>query len=121
VALYNHGISTLGFVGLTLMGGSQSRFREIFASLAAWMPLVLLGVLVAVSLPLYYVALRRMDVWKLRMFMLASPVLTAIVEWPLWGIDLSGLQWLGAAIILAGLAALIHSEARASLKEVATK
>ena len=66
----------------------------------------------AVSLPLYYVALRRMDVWKLRTFMLATPVLTAIVERLLWGVRLAPLQWLGGAIILAGLAALIQMEWR---------
>ena len=58
-------------------------------------------------------ALRRMDVWKLRMYMLSAPVLTAAVEWPLWGLRLAPLQWLGAAIILGGLAVLIRIEARA--------
>ena len=79
---------------------------------AAWAPVGVLGVLVAVSLPLYYVALRRMDVWKLRMFMLATPVLTAAVEWPLWGIRLSLPQSLGAVIILATLAVLIRMESQ---------
>ena len=44
------------------------------------------------------------------MFMLATPVLTAVIEWPLWGIELSPLQWLGSAIILGGLACLIRME-----------
>lgn len=117
VALYNHAISMLGFVGVGFVGGDFARSAEVFASPAATVSIILLGVAIAASLPLYYVALRRMDVWKLRMFMLATPVLTAVVEWPLWGMRLSPLQWLGGAIILAALAILIHMEWQLSVKE----
>ncbi len=112
VALYNHAISTLGFVALGLACGDLARTQEVFAGPAAWGPIAVLGVVAAVSLPLYYVALRRMDVWKLRTYMLSAPVLTAAIEGPLWGIRLAPLQWLGAAIILGGLAVLIRIEAR---------
>ncbi len=110
VALYNHAISMLGFIGLGLLCGDFARTADVFASTKALASIAVLGVLVAASLPLYYVALRRMDVWKLRMFMLATPVLSAVVEWPLWGMEMSRLQWLGGAIILACLAALIWME-----------
>jgi drug/metabolite transporter (DMT)-like permease len=112
VALYNHVISTTGFVCLAAAGGDFARTVEVVGSPGVLFVIVSLGVLLAVSLPLYYVALRRMDVWKLRMFMLAAPVLIAVVEWPLWGVELSALQCLGAVIILAGLAALIQIERR---------
>ena len=114
VALYNHAISTLGFIGLALVSGDFAQTPAVFASPEAWVSIAVLGVVIAASLPLYYVALRRMDVWKLRMFMLATPVLTALVEWPLWGMELSRLQWLGGAIILVCLAALIWMEWRMS-------
>jgi len=112
VALYNHAISMLGFVGLAIAHGDFARSHEVFRGPGAWLPIVAFGMVGAVGLPLYYVALRRMDVWKLRMFMLATPVLAAAVEWPLWGLRLAPLQWLGAAIILGGLGMLIHIEAR---------
>jgi len=112
VALYNHSISMLGFVALGLACGDFARTQQVLAAPAAWAPIAVLGVVAAVSLPLYYVALRRMDVWKLRMYMLSAPVLTAVVEWPLWGLRLAPLQWLGAAIILGGLAVLIRIEGR---------
>lgn len=114
VAFYNHAISTLGFLTLAIVGGGLARLPEVFESSSAWMPIGALGVLLAVSLPLYYVALRRMDVWKLRMFLLATPVLAAIVEWPLMGIKLSMFQCLGGAIILAALTLLIRMEWRLS-------
>jgi drug/metabolite transporter (DMT)-like permease len=114
VALYNHAISTLGFLALAIVGGGFTRLPVVFESSSGWMPIAVLGVLLAVSLPLYYVALRRMDVWKLRMFMLATPVLAAVVEWPLLGIELSMLQCVGGAIILAALALLIRMEWRLS-------
>lgn len=114
VALYNHSLSMLGFVALGLVCGDFARTREVLAAPAGWGPIVLLGVVATVGLPLYYVALRRMDVWKLRMYMLSAPVLTAAVEWPLWGLRLAPLQWLGAGIILGGLAVLIRIEARAA-------
>lgn len=114
VAFYNHAISTLGFLTLAIVGGGFTQLAEVFEDSTAWIPIATLGVLLAVSLPLYYVALRRMDVWKLRMFLLATPVLAAIVEWPLMGIELSMLQCLGGAIILAALALLIQMEWRLS-------
>ncbi len=117
VALYNHGLSMLGFIALGLLGGDFVRTGDVLGQTTAWIPIAVLGLLVAASLPLYYVALRRMDVWKLRMFMLATPVLTAVIEWPLWGIELSPLQWLGAAIILGGLAVLIRMEWRLASTE----
>ena len=46
------------------------------------------------------------------LIMLATPVLTACIEWPLWGIELSLLQWLGAALILSGLVTLTGLEWR---------
>jgi drug/metabolite transporter (DMT)-like permease len=114
VALYNHAISTLGFLALVIVGGGFTRLPDVVETSRGWMPVAALGVLLAVSLPLYYVALRRMDVWKLRMFMLATPVLAAVVEWPLLGIELSMLQCLGGVIILAALALLIQMEWRLS-------
>jgi drug/metabolite transporter (DMT)-like permease len=115
VALYNHTMSMLGFLALGVAGGDFARTQEVFASPGAWLPIVLLGVVAAVGLPLYYVALRRMDVWKLRTYMLSAPLLTVAVEWPLWGVRLVPLQWLGAGIILGGLAVLIRIEARANV------
>lgn len=115
VALYNHTMSMLGFVVLAAAGAEFPRTGELLS--AAWPLIAVLGVVAAVGLPLYYVALRRMDVWKLRTFMLSAPVMTAAVEWPLWGLRLSPLQCLGGAIILAGLAVLIHVESRQNRKE----
>ncbi len=112
VAFYNHAITMIGFIAFGLFMGDFARTTDVLSQPSAWIPIAGLGILTAISLPLYYVALRRMDVWKLRMFMLAAPVLTAVVEWPLWGIQLSRLQWLGAAIILVGLAVLIRMEWR---------
>jgi drug/metabolite transporter (DMT)-like permease len=110
VALYNHAISMLGFVGLALVMGDFGRTGEMLARPGVLLPVAVVGVVAAVGLPLYYVALARMEVWRLRMFMLSTPVITAAVEWPLWGVRLAPLQWLGAAIILGGLAVLIRIE-----------
>jgi drug/metabolite transporter (DMT)-like permease len=112
VALYNHSISMLGFMGLAFYGGDFARVPEVVASNVTLVAIVVLGVLIAASLPLYYVALRRLQVWKLRLLMLATPVMVAMVEWSLWGMSMSALQWLGGAIILGALAALIHVEWR---------
>ena len=112
VALYNHCMNMLGFVALGWWEHDFSAWPRIAAEPIVWRTLVLLGVLAAVGLPLYYVALRNMSIWKLRMYMLSAPVLTALVEWPLWGTPLTLLQVLGAALVLAGLAALIWLEWR---------
>jgi drug/metabolite transporter (DMT)-like permease len=114
VALYNHAMSSLGFLGLALMNGDFSRAGWMLAQPAAWASIVTLGVIAAVHLPLYYAALRRLQVWRLRAFMLSAPVMAAAVEWPLWGERFTWSQGIGAGIILAGLAVLIAIEARSA-------
>jgi drug/metabolite transporter (DMT)-like permease len=114
VAFYNHASSGLGFLGLAIVSGDFTVLADPARLQAAWLPLLGIGILVSISLPLYYVALHRMDVWKLRMFMLSSPLLTALVEWPLWGAELLPMQCLGGAIMLAALAMLIRLEWKTS-------
>ena len=109
VAFYNHGLSTLGFVTMAIACDEFSTALPAMSMASAWWWIVGVGVTAAVSLPLYYAALRRLPVWKLRAWLLLSPVLVAIVEW-LWGVRLSLSQWLGAAMVLGGLAALIRME-----------
>ncbi len=121
IAFYNHAITMFGFIALGIFMGDFTQTAEVLAQPSAWIPIAALGVLAAISLPLYYVALRSMDVWKLRMFMLAAPVLTAVVEWPLWGIELAPLQWLGGTIILFGLAVLVHMEWRLNARQRAVE
>ena len=113
VALYNHCDQHVRIRRCSaLVGGDFARTRRSSPPSPAWLPIVLLGVVAAVGLPLYYLALRRMDVWKLRTFMLATPVLTVAIEWPLWGVRLSAMQGWARLIILGGLAALIRIESR---------
>jgi drug/metabolite transporter (DMT)-like permease len=112
VALYNHAMSSVGFVVLAQVADQWSEAGSMLLEPRAWVAIVTLGVIAAVHLPLYYAALRRMRVWTLRAFMLSAPVMAAAVEWPLWGERLTLLQGAGAAIILAGLAALIVIEKR---------
>lgn len=112
VSLYNHGLSTLGFVGLAVVAGEFSKAGPAMTALAPWAWILALGTAAAVSLPLYYAALHRMEVWRLRAWLLATPVLVAVVEW-LMGVRLALSQWLGAALVLGGLALLIRMELRA--------
>jgi drug/metabolite transporter (DMT)-like permease len=118
VAFYNHGLSTLGFVTMAIACDEFSTALPAVSMASAWWWIVGVGVTAAVSLPLYYAALRRLPVWKLRAWLLLSPVLVAIVEW-LWGVRLSLSQWLGAAMVLGGLAALIRMEWRAAVRPIA--
>ena len=112
VALYNHAMSSVGFVALGLVSGDFARTGSMLVQPTAVAAIVTLGVIAAVHLPLYYAALRRMRVWTLRAFMLSAPVMAAAVEWPLWNERLTVLQGMGAVIILAGLGVLIVIEKR---------
>jgi drug/metabolite transporter (DMT)-like permease len=113
LALYNHGLSTLGFAGLALLGGDLRVAGPALSSPAAWAWIVGVGVIAAVSLPLYYAALHRLSVWRLRAWLLLAPVLVAVVEW-LLGVRLSLTQWLGAVTVLGALAVLIRMEWQAA-------
>ncbi|MFZ5829707.1 MAG: DMT family transporter [Planctomycetota bacterium] len=112
VSLYNHALSALGFVALVLLGDEFGRWATLLQNSAGWSWTVTLGVIAAVSLPIYYAALARLPVWKLRAWTLAAPVLVTFAEWQLWGTELSRSQWLGAAMVLGGLALLIRIELR---------
>ena len=109
VALYNHAFSGLAFAILMFVEGPRIP-QAALAHPAQWIWIVAVGVIAAVSLPLYYAALRRLAVWKLRVLMLLSPPLGAFAEWVFWGATLNPGQWVGAAFLLAGAAALVLGE-----------
>ncbi len=110
VSLYNHAMSTFGFLGLAIFKDEFRLLPELAARPVTWFWIVAIGLTAAVSLPLYYAALRRMPVWKLRTLMLSAPLVVAAVEWSVWGLEFSLSQILGAAIVLVGLAVLIRVE-----------
>jgi drug/metabolite transporter (DMT)-like permease len=110
VSLYNLAFSGFGFAALALARGEYAALPQVGSRPAAWLWIAALGVATAISLPLYYAALARMPVWKLRTWMLLAPLLVALVECPVWGIAISPLQACGAVMMLIGLAALIHLE-----------
>jgi drug/metabolite transporter (DMT)-like permease len=112
VAFYNYLLSGLGF-GIVAVGQGFQMPAAASAHLAPWGALLALGAAGAVSLPLYYAALHRMPVWKLRVFMLLSPLMAATADWLLWRHHLHGMQWCGAGLLLGGAVALILNEARA--------
>jgi drug/metabolite transporter (DMT)-like permease len=110
VSVYNLLASGIGFLAIAMVQGEFTRLPRSAAEPHAWWWIIALGGATAVSLPLYYAALRRMPVWKLRAWMLLAPVLVALVEWAIWGITVTPLQLCGALILLTGLAVLIYEE-----------
>jgi drug/metabolite transporter (DMT)-like permease len=114
VALVNHSISAFGFLALAIFNREFGLVQTISSEPAAWPWIAIVGLVAAVVLPLYYAALARMSVWRLRTWLLLTPVLVAVTEWPLWGTRMRGSQLLGAVLVLAGLAALIRVESQVS-------
>lgn len=114
VAIYNHAMSGLGFAALAFVEG-WTLPANVVADPTLWWWVIAVGAIAAVSLPLYYAALRRMDVWKLRILMLVAPVPVMCVDWLIWGQTLHDLQWLGALLLLCGAATLVGVEARTRL------
>jgi drug/metabolite transporter (DMT)-like permease len=116
-AFYNHGISAVGFVLLMLIEGRWDRSAGTWMRPEAWLAILLVGLSTAVTLPLYYAALRRMAIWKLRTWLLLTPMAVAAAEWLLWDSRLKPAQTVGAAIVLGGLAVLIRLEARGARED----
>ena len=112
-AFYNTIFTLVGFTALASYEGFAVS-REIADQPEAWWWLIGLGIIAGVKAPLYYAALRQMPVWKLRMFLLLSPLLVALAEWALWGITLHVSQWLGAALLLGCALVLALDEARSN-------
>ena len=112
VAFYNMCFSLTGFLILA----TYYKFPLPTTGLdrpGPWLWLCGLGVFAGLSIRLYYHALRRMAVWRLRALLLISPVLSAIAEWAIWGDRPSGLQCAGMVVILAGAGVLIRRPLRA--------
>ncbi|NQT39540.1 MAG: DMT family transporter [Planctomycetes bacterium] len=112
VAAINQGATLLGFIAMGLITGDFTSPPEAAGRLSAWLLIVALAVASAVSLPLYYAALRRMKIWTLRAFMLSGPVLVLAVEWWLWNVRLTTSQCAGAVLMLLALALLVRIELR---------
>lgn len=110
VSLYNLTFSGLGFAAVAWVRGDYGQLARVGAQPGAWWWIAGLGVMTAISLPLYYAALRRMPIWKLRTWMLLAPLLVAAVEGPVWGISISPVRAVGGAVMLLGLAGLIRLE-----------
>ena len=117
VTFYNLLITMAGFLALALHDGFATG-QAVTTQPGAWLWLVGLGIMAAITTPFYYAALQRMMVWKFRAILLLNPLVVALAEWWLWGIHLHHLQWLGAAMILVGALALIWDEARSNLAGV---
>lgn len=109
VAVYNHALSGLGFAVLLFLEGGRLP-EQVLAQPAQWGWVVGFGLLAAVSLPLYYAALGRLAVWKLRVLMLLSAPLGAVVDWMLWGVVLSPAQLWGGAMLVTGASLLVFME-----------
>ncbi len=110
VSLYNLSFSGLGFAAVAWARGEYAELPRVGSQATAWLWIAALGLATAISLPLYYAALARMPVWKLRTWMLLAPLLVAAVEWQVWGLTISPVQACGGVVMLVGLAALIHLE-----------
>ncbi|NLE39131.1 MAG: DMT family transporter [Pirellulaceae bacterium] len=110
VALINVSATALGFLGTMLARNELAHVGVRIADPAIWLWVVLFGMTFAVYLAIYYATLNLMPVWKLRMWMLAAPVLIAGADWIFWNTRLSMQQGIGMGFVLAGLAGLIHLE-----------
>ncbi|MBN1912392.1 MAG: DMT family transporter [Pirellulales bacterium] len=115
VALYNHMMSATGFLALAWFSGEFSTADLASRPATDWLWPLCLGAVFSLSLPLYYAALRRLEVWRLRAFMLSAPLLVAAAEASIWGLDFTLAQCLGALMVLAGLGLCIRIESRAAV------
>jgi drug/metabolite transporter (DMT)-like permease len=111
IGFYNMLLSVPGFlVVIAVEGKLGPEPGYSVGSALAW--LGLLGVVSATALVLYYLAMRRMYVWRLRALMLLVPLLTIVLERVLWGVTLAPLQYAGAALLIGGTGLLIVDEIR---------
>jgi len=110
IAFYNMLLSVPGFLAVAAFERHAAPLGTSLAPALVW--LTLLGVVSAIALVLYYLAMRRMHVWKLRALMLISPLMTIALEHFLWQTTLQPMQYLGAGLLIGGTAALVLAELR---------
>jgi drug/metabolite transporter (DMT)-like permease len=113
VAFYNMLLCAVGFGVLASFQGLPLP-KAATTSAGPWFRLLALGVSDALATALYYAALRRLQVWRLRALLLINPFMVAVVEWLWFGLEMNSVQWIGSGLLLGGVMVLIWDEARSS-------
>jgi drug/metabolite transporter (DMT)-like permease len=100
----------LGFLGFMLVENELATIGDRLWNRQAWLWVVLLGLVNALFLPIYYAVLCRMPIWRLRIWMLLAPPLVAVADRVFWHTQLSAGQFVGMGLVLLGLVGVIYLE-----------
>ena len=98
---------------------TETDLRAVCTPVCAWLALGL-ALLAGTSLLLYYVALARLEIWKVSTMCLLTPVTSALAQGAILGEALNSRQVAGMTCILAGAAVLIWLHQRRSAVEASS-
>ena len=105
-------LALVPFLALALLAGDVGRVASARpGDLAILFGSGIAGV--AIGQGLYFVSIRRVGVATSQVLVLLSPFMTGLCSSVLFGERIAGWQWLGGAVLLAGAAGLVLSQAGA--------
>lgn len=107
VAYYNNFITMLLFIITSFATGEIAELSSISENSYLAGALFLSGVGQTLIYVVYYYNLRRFPVWQVKIFLLLMPIVSALLSFALFGDTMSGIQYVGMAIVLLGAMSIL--------------
>lgn len=107
VAYYNNFVTMLLFIITSFATGDITQLSSISENSYLAGALFLSGVGQTLIYMVYYYNLRRFPVWQVKIFLLLMPIISALLSFALFGDTMSGIQYVGMAVVLLGAMSIL--------------
>ncbi len=107
VAYYNNFVTMVLFIITSWTTGEIAQLPNIFENSYLVGALLLSGLGQTLIYIVYYYNLRRFPVWQVKIFLLLMPIVSALLSFALFGDTMSGIQYLGMAVVLLGAMSIL--------------
>jgi len=119
VAYYNNFVTMLLFTLTSCLTGEAAQLALIPKNSYLVGALLLSGLGQTLIYVVYYYNLRRFPVWQVKIFLLLMPIVSALISFALFGDTMSGIQYLGMAVVLLGAVSILVEQHRQEGKQPA--
>ncbi len=107
VAYYNNFVTMVLFIITSWTTGEIAQLPNLFENSYLVGALLLSGLGQTLIYIVYYYNLRRFPVWQVKIFLLLMPIVSALLSFALFGDTMSGIQYLGMAVVLLGAMSIL--------------
>lgn len=121
VAYYNNFVTLCFFTGFALFTGDIAQLGKLGQDGYVAVALLIASLGQTLVYIVYYYNLRRFPVWIVKVFLLLMPVVATIFGYFVFGEKMTGWQYCGMAVVLAGAGGILTEQKRKSAAAVPKK